>query len=425
MSESTETKDQNWLQRLKEESWEAELLISTVAIFGTLQLFKLIDWVTILALDLLPPWQYYVGYLIVLVGLSAVSIWTSMFVAHFLLRAYWVGLVGLNSVFPDYGLEDSAYSEIYTKKMSDFLPKLKKTIHDVDELSSVIFSAAFVMLLIYSNASILICLGLILFNLLYPYLPMTVLIIPLVIYGIAYVFIVIIGVVANIKKFKQNERIQNWYFKSVKWSNYLLSGPLYKYTLQIQMTFGSNYKKKKSLVWLTISIVVIGFIITMVQFKNSSIPYLVSQKRLFDTTRAYTGFYTNRNEEGTFLLTPQIDQDIVETDLVRLFIPIFNYELNIITELYGPVPEGGEEQEDRKKKSKWYLDTYSIYHEVILNGQKINPDFLKFEQPKTGQFGVIAYLDLINAKRGTNRIKVVKKMEEPMEWEIPFQWLGR
>lgn len=425
MSESTETKDQNWLQRLKEESWEAELLISTVAIFGTLQLFKLIDWATILALDLLPPWQHYVGYLIVLAGLSAVSIWTSMFVAHFLLRAYWVGLVGLNSVFPDYGLEDSAFSEIFTKKISDFLPKLKKTIHDVDELSSVIFSAAFYMLLIFFNSSIFICLGLILFNLLNPYLSTTVLMIPLVILGIFYAFIMILGFVANIKKFKQNERIQNWYFKSVKLNSFLLSGPLYKYILQIHFIFSSNYKKKKSLVWLTISIVMIGFIITVVQFKNSNIPYLVSQKNLFDTTRSYTGFYANRNEEGTFLLTPQIDQDIVDTDLVRLFIPIFNYELKIITELYGPIPEGGEEQEEREKKSKWYLNAYSKYHEVFLNGQKINPDFLKFEQPKTGQFGVIAYLDLINAKRGTNQIKVVKKMEEPMEWEIPFQWLGR
>ena len=418
MSEIAQNKDQHWLQRLKEESWEAELLISTVAIFGTLQLFKLIDWATILALDQLPPWQHLAGYGIVFVGLLAVSILTSMFVAHFLLRAYWVGLVGLNSVFPDYGLEDSAYSEIYTRKIADFLPKLKKTIHDVDDLSSVIFSAAFFMLLIYTNMSMLICIGLILFNFLSAYVSNYVLLIPLVILGIAYAFFMIIGVVANIKKYKQNERIQDWYFKSVKWGSFLMFGPLYKYMLQISMTFGSNYKKKKSLVWLTISIVVIGFIITMFQFRNSNIPYLVSQKRIFDTTRAHNGFYANRNEEGSFLLAPQLDQDVIESDLVRLFIPIFAYEQDLFKDLCGPIPTEEEE------KPIWYLDCYTSYHDVYLNGEKVQVDYLKYEQPFSGQFGVIAYLDLKNAKRGSNTVKVIKKMEEPMEWEIPFQWMG-
>lgn len=65
-----------------------------------------------------------------------------MFVIHFL-RAYWIGLVGLNSVFPDYSIEDSVYSKIYTEKILSILPKLEDSIKKVDELCSVIFSAAF------------------------------------------------------------------------------------------------------------------------------------------------------------------------------------------------------------------------------------------------------------------------------------------
>lgn len=94
----------SWLQKLKEESWEAELLVSSVAIFGTFQLFDLINWVTNRFIDLLNPDQYFVGYFIVFFGLFAISILISMFVIHFALRAYWVGLVGLNSVFPDYSV---------------------------------------------------------------------------------------------------------------------------------------------------------------------------------------------------------------------------------------------------------------------------------------------------------------------------------
>ncbi len=34
-----ETQTSNWLQKLKEESWEAELLLYAIAMFGTFQLF--------------------------------------------------------------------------------------------------------------------------------------------------------------------------------------------------------------------------------------------------------------------------------------------------------------------------------------------------------------------------------------------------
>jgi len=419
MSETTEQKDQNWLIRLKEESWEAELLISTVAIFGTIQLFKLIDGATILAIDKLPPSQYIIGYWIVSLGLIAVSILTTMFITHFLLRAYWVGLVGLNSVFPDYGLQDSAYSEIYTRKILSILPKLKKTISDVDELSSVIFSAAFFMLIINGYMSLTVCAGLILFNLLSPYVSQYILLLPLLILGIMYLGLIIISVLANIKKFKQNEKIQHWYFLGVKWSSLLMLGPLYKFLLQISMTFASNYKKKKSLIVLTFTIAIFGFILADHQFEKSNIPYLLNHKLAFDATRTNSNFYANQSKEYVFLVAPQIDEDIVTTDILKLFIPIFSYEKNWYNELCGPKPEKVEE------RPQWYLDCYSSYHEVFLNGEKINAPFLKQERPETGQFGIIVYLDLVNAKRGNNIIKVVKKIENPLEWEVPFQWVGR
>ncbi|HOY13253.1 MAG TPA: hypothetical protein PLY70_08935 [Saprospiraceae bacterium] len=66
---------QHWLQRLKEESWEAELLVSAIAIYGTFQLFKGINWATNVFIDRLPPSQYLVAYFIVFIGLLAISIW--------------------------------------------------------------------------------------------------------------------------------------------------------------------------------------------------------------------------------------------------------------------------------------------------------------------------------------------------------------
>jgi hypothetical protein len=173
-----------WLQRPKDESWEAELLESAIAIYGTFQMFGLIEWVTNKYIELLPVEQYYVGYFIVFIGLLAISILLSMFVIHFFLRAYWIGLVGLNSVFPDYGLEDSAYSKIYTEKILSILPRQDETIQKVDELCSVIFSAAFTILLIYSYLAVILSIYLLIYNLLSDYVPFYLLLAPLLIIGL-------------------------------------------------------------------------------------------------------------------------------------------------------------------------------------------------------------------------------------------------
>jgi len=42
INQSKKETSKNWLQRLKDESWEAELLVSAIAIFGTFQLFGII-----------------------------------------------------------------------------------------------------------------------------------------------------------------------------------------------------------------------------------------------------------------------------------------------------------------------------------------------------------------------------------------------
>ena len=75
------------------------------------------------------------------------------------------------------------------------------------------------------------------------------------------------------KKNKENERIQNWYFKLMKLGSMLFLGPLYKSILQISMIFGSNFKKKKSLTYLMLFFMLSGMFLTMYQFNKTNIPW--------------------------------------------------------------------------------------------------------------------------------------------------------
>ncbi|MBW1295079.1 hypothetical protein [Aquimarina litoralis] len=416
-----ETITKSWLQRLKDESWEAELLVSAIAIFGTFQLFGVINWGTNKFIDFLPPEQYLIGYFIVFMGLLAVSFLVSMFVIHFLLRAYWIGLVGLNSVFPDYSLDDSAYSKIYTERILSILPKLKDTIHKVDDICSVIFSAAFTLLLTYSYLAITSTIYLIIYNFLINYIPKPIALIPIIGLGILLFFQSILSIISNIKQFKQHEKLQILSFKIVKITTLITFGPLYKNLLQITMTFGSNFKKNKGLIRFLALLLLSGVFVASYQINNTNILYLANQEQYFDNTKTYAGYYKNENQEIDFLLTPEIEADVVNKKIVKLFIPIFEHERKLRKNICAFIYEKNDAPTNERN-----LICYHQYNEVYINDKKYEAKFKKYYHPKTNQFGILTYLNLSQLSEGSNYLRVKKvysNEDNNIEWNIPFQYI--
>lgn len=89
----------DWIKNLQENSWELELLISGGAIFS---LFQLSD----LFLDSVGSLQFTSSlagedfFIIIISGMLGIKLLTVGFIAHLLLRAYWLGLVCINYVYP-------------------------------------------------------------------------------------------------------------------------------------------------------------------------------------------------------------------------------------------------------------------------------------------------------------------------------------
>jgi len=422
-------KSKKWLQKLKDESWEAELLVSAIAIFGTFQLFKVVDWSANKFIDILAHDQYMIGYFIVFFGLFAVSVLVSMFVIHFFLRAYWIGLVGLNSVFSDYSVEDSAYSKIYTKKLIGILPKLKNSIQKVDELCSVIFSAAFAFLLMYLYIALFASAYLFMFNLLSDYVSYYLLLIPIAILFVVYMIQMIIGVIANLKTYKENDTLQLWYFKIVKLGSILMLGPLYKSILQITMIFASNFKKKKAIIYLIITFLFSGIFIAAYQVTNTNIMYLVRQDLNFNATKTYAGYYKTENENMHFLLSPEITSDVIQANYLKIFIPVFSHEDKLRQKVCGTYieDENKSKTEQRKEAQLFYLNCYQKYNHVFLNDKKVAVKFLKYYHPRTKQFGVVGYINLSNTAIGENNLKIKKDYgdDNTTEWVIPFQYFPK
>lgn len=418
----------NWLQRLKDESWEAELLVSAIAIFGTFQLFDFVNWGTNFFINILNPNQYFVAYFICLFSFLAVSVLTSMFVIHFILRAYWVGLVGLNSVFPDYSIEDSAYSKIYTEKILSILPKLKDSIQKVDELCSVIFSVAFTFLFIYGYIALFVSIYLLLFNILSEFIPYYILIIPAILIIVGAIAQTLVTLFSNLKRNKEKEKLQHLNFTLVKYMNMILYGPLYKNLLQVFMIFGSNFKKKKPLTYLMFVFLLSGSLVAATQFSKTNIFYLADSnyQKYFDSYKTYSNYYKDSNNSD-FLLAPEIQSDMIRSNVVEVFIPIFDYESSMRETVCGIYEEQTNKSrlEQRLHRAEYLKECYKKSHNIFLDGEKIEASYLRYNNHyKTNQFGILAFIDLDKLSKGLHEIKIEKINSEEafLKWTIPFYY---
>lgn len=428
--EKEKTAQNSWLEKLKDESWEAELLVSAVAIYGTFQLFGIVNWSANFFIDMLNPSQYYIAYYITFFGLIALSVLASMFVVHFVLRAYWVGLVGLNSVFPDYSIEDSAYSKIYTKKILSILPKLKDSIKKVDELSSVIFSVAFSFLFMFGYMAIFTSIYLLIYNLLSVYISHYILLIPAIVMTIFSFSQMGVSYYSNLKKNKEKEGLQHLNFILSKYSNMIFVGPLYKNILQVSMIFMSNFKKKKGLAYLMLLFLFSGVIVAGIKIPKTNILYLVrfDLNNVFDVHKTYSDYYEKDNKRNTFLLTPEIESDKIESKVLKVFIPVFNYETSIREEACGKFEkdESKTDIENREAKAKYLTSCYKQTSFVFINNKPILVEFLRYDNhPRTNQFGLLCFINIKYLKEGLHNLKVEKrnkKNEKYLKWEIPFYY---
>ena len=426
MSYSAECDQQKaWLQRLKDESWEAELLVSAVAIFGAFQLFTIVEWMANQFLDFLHPEQYQLGFYIGVSAMIAVSVLVCMFIIHFALRSYWVGMIGLNSVFPDFNIKNSMHSEYYTEKMQAKIPSLRNSIDNIDDLCSVIFSAAFSLLLVYVFISLSLTLYLIVYNVLSPYVADWVLLAPLVVLGATMLLHSVLSVLANLQSMHGNIWVQRLYYRTTLFTNIATYGPLFKNIVQVALTFSSNYRTKKGLPGLMMMFFLCGMTYSMYNIINSNLFYLQLDDHFQLNDRYHFEFYQNQNSEMKLLIAPELISDVVSDSVMQLFIPVLSNESRRIkTGKCGSLAQQGETRKQRRRQeNQQTVDCYRHYHTILLNGVEQNAQLLRSNHRRTKQRGVTTYISLEQANIGANTLTIVKAFDdEQVSWSIPFQY---
>lgn len=138
-----------WLEKLQQESWQLELLISGLALFGIWESRAVLDgFGDYLDLNATGPLA---GQLNNFYGFLSIS-WTIFFLnllIHITVRGLWIGAIGLRYVSGDIDYKALDYTERFEKflvrKVGDFDDYIEK----LEKLSSIIFSFTFLLLFFF------------------------------------------------------------------------------------------------------------------------------------------------------------------------------------------------------------------------------------------------------------------------------------
>ena len=144
-----------WLRKLERESWQAELIISGLAIIGSLQLPTLLDQAETYCLLNYDRDTLFICYIAAVYWRILIAGLIVLFIFHFIVRALWIGLVGLNSVYPGGFKPNERFSPHFQKKLREEFGDVDGFIQSLDRLGSGLFGIGFGIAGVFLNFGML------------------------------------------------------------------------------------------------------------------------------------------------------------------------------------------------------------------------------------------------------------------------------
>lgn len=143
-----ELAEKQYLDRLQRESWNLELIISGLALFGLVALYdKFGDLSNVSEMT----GDSFVGGIImtgvVIIYFSAMIVFVNL-VFHLLLRGLWIGAIGLRSVSGDINFYQLRFARPFNQFLRRRIPSFDDYIIKLDRICSVIFSFSFMLALL-------------------------------------------------------------------------------------------------------------------------------------------------------------------------------------------------------------------------------------------------------------------------------------
>jgi len=329
--------EQEKLRELTAQSWNLELAISGVAMFAILQLPDLLDSAFAslrynfllnakgLA-SLLPPLAYSMIR-------TALNILFVAFLVNFVMRAFWVGLVGLLAVYQSgihYDRMPFTTPEIQHRMASELGP-LDRYILWLDKRCNIVFALAFQFVFFLIVVSLLYVLSLAFYLVVQPNVPPAVWLYIKTGIGVVVVAFYVAIIVLNLKKVKESPMGARMYYKLTRATQFamkILMMGMYRHSSYVTNTFYSHIPQKRfarTALFFMLAFFVAFFIEYISdQSRNDPRISLFNSRHLYsariDSLFIDASAYDNQRPEGEYVNVASIQADVIREPYLRLFI---------------------------------------------------------------------------------------------------------
>lgn len=152
-------KFKGWLDTLQQESWQLELIISGIAIFGLISSFQPVLKMGIQLQNMVLGDNFLrpiisVGFALLFSSILAL---TFFLILHIVLRGLWIGAIGLRYFSGDIDYDSLKYTDSFTAYLKQKIGSFDKYIATLEDACSLIFGLSF--LLVFFFISVFVSFG--------------------------------------------------------------------------------------------------------------------------------------------------------------------------------------------------------------------------------------------------------------------------
>lgn len=429
----------NWLQKLATESWQAELVISGIAIFGSFQLFalvaQLIDYVYFHLPDTVMTAAYFGCFYI----LIAVIVLSSSFLLHFLVRAIWIAGMGLESVYPHgFKEENDSLSDDFLYKLQQKFPGLGQFNEQLDRLGSAILAHALMLVMMFVG------IGTFIFGIIFLSSIVTWRIGPdagqwtLNIIGGIMAVVVLTNSLFSSKYFRDRPWVQRIHFPiSIYGVGTIMGNVFYRPMTYFMFTIRTNVERKHFMM---------GWAVMMV-FLFSGMIFIIDQTNIFglidrnyhryeySVNRLYSRNYEDQNveygEELAFVRPVLPSMIIEDIKTLRLFLPLPERESFLIKSICQ-IPEIEGDALDiniRERKRQRLVDCYRAHLELQIDDTPLTDYIVKlYSHPHANEPGLLYLFPNLSLTPGEHTLSITHHWaydKQPKLDRIPFFYYGQ
>lgn len=436
-----------WLEYLQQESWQLELIISSILLFVLASADESVyDLFNKSAVHAQRGGTVFFQ-MIPIVLMSAITIAKTNLIIHIFLRGFWIGCIGLRYVSNEINIDSLGYADVFSNFLKSRNLDFDKYLEKLEKVCSIIFS--FTFLIIFEVFSIFIFVSFIaLFKIISSYIDISFvdiirrIFVYILLFSAALHFLDFI----SLGYFKKNKFISKIYYPFYRLYNFFSFASVYRplYYNFIDNPFGRRYIKN-----------IIPYIILLILFGSGvglgNYPFLPDKSDKSNWVMA--GFYDDSrtlDESENVLLEATIPSMKIKDNFLPVFLryvdtdninntlkalcPDFEiYERNSIrieaVEGFIAGAKGHRQinlTEIDPKSDSALVCLSSLYELKIDSIDYENQQFYFFKHPQLKAFGLLTYINIDSLPKGDHVLIVDKKSNfrdekfETKTIQIPF-----